>query len=86
MTELNAFQQAAIDMSVGIGRRIKRGRVVSSLDGIRAKPMSWFVEPGQTLMLDLIARGEIAFVVCDDVLLIPIDEIDPYMPSGHEWE
>lgn len=85
MSTFNQFQQAAIDLKIHRTLRPKIGRVVTTTDGIDAKPLSWFSEAGQRLMLHLIACGEIEFLLHEDVLLIPVAEIDPYMPAGHEW-
>lgn len=84
MTAPNAFQRAAFDLHSTCHRVTSKGRIVKSLDGIEAKPLSSFSEHGQMLLLGLIAHGEIGFLVLNDVLLIPQTEIDPYLPVGDD--
>ena len=88
MPDPNPFQKAAVDMKRSCHHRGQppKGRYVDSLDGIDAKPLSWFSSEGRVLMLDLIAAGEAEFFIHEDKLLIPRSAVEPYLAPGCEWD
>ena len=88
MPNLNTFQlgATAIPAPCRDPRLAHKGRLVTSLDGIDAKPLSWFSAQFQELLLEQISTGEVEFVVHIDRLLILRSAIEPYLPAGVDWE
>jgi len=88
MPNLNTFQLGMTDIPAPSRnfRLAHKGRIVTSLDGIDAKPLSWFSVHFQELLLDQISTGEVEFVVHIDRLLILRSAVEPYLPAGVDWE
>lgn len=87
MPNQNPFQQAAIEMSDRArARREPWVREVDSLDGVDAKPPSFFAAPFRSMLLQLIRSGEADFVICADKLYVLRSTVEPYLPGGVDWD
>lgn len=87
MLKLNLFQRTAMEIAKQAAlRRTPEVQIVPSLDGIDARPLSYFSAEFRTLLLELICCGEADFVICDDRLYILRGTIDPYLPGGVDWD
>ena len=87
MKNLNLFVQAALEIRQHrASKRASVARIVTALDGIEAKPLSFFSEVFRLFLLDLIRDGEADFVICEDKLYLLRSTIEPYLPGGLDWD
>jgi hypothetical protein len=87
MSNRNPFEHAAIEMACQAKARWKPTvREVESIDGFDAKPLSFFVIPFRSMLLELIRSGEADFVVCADKIYLLRSTVEPYLPGGVDWD
>ena len=83
MSTLNPSQLVAYEFRPGGPPQERKGRMVTSLEGIEAKPLSWFSTHFQELLLDQIAAGEVDFVVQTGRRLTAIEVTSGRAPQAH---
>ncbi len=87
MSNRNPFQHAAIELAnQTMARREPVVREVDSMHDIDAKPLSYFAAPFRDMLLELIQCGEADFVICADKLYVLRSTVEPYLPSGVDWD